>query len=184
MIIIKKFKPISYRKGFTLIELMITVSLIVILSAILLQVINPATLRAKTRDQQRVAGLKQIQAALELYFADYRAYPDPSGTGTGSWLVLELGGSDALSTALTPYMDTVPLDPLYEGSTSDSDPCSNGTTNSRYNYWSDGADYVLTAQMEIFTSIESSPCTSIPKVTASCGTGFANSSICYGVVAP
>jgi len=163
-------------KGFTLIELMITVSLIVILSAILLQVINPSALRAKTRDQQRIADLKRIQAALELYFADKRTYP------VSGWIVLT--GSDALSTALSSYMDTIPPDPLYEGSTSHPGPCSGGTTNRRYNYWSDGADYVITAQMEIATSIEASPCTAIPKVISSCGASFANSAICYGVVAP
>jgi len=156
---------------------MITVSLIVILSAILLQVINPNALRAKTRDQQRIADLKRIQSALELYFADNRVYP------TGGWLVLT--GSDAVSTMLASYMDTIPLDPLYDSSSSPpSTPCSSGTTNRRYNYWSDGSDYVLTAQMEVPTSIESSPCTAIPEVTFTCGPSFANSAICYGVVAP
>lgn len=165
------------RKGFTLIELMITVSLIVILSAILLQVINPSALRAKTRDQQRVADLKRIQAALELYFADNRTYP------ASNWLVLT--GSDAVSTTLSSYMDTIPTDPLYV-SPSPATPCSSGTTSRRYNYWSDGGDYALTAQMEITTSIEDSPCTAISAVTSSCGAGlaFANSAICYGVVAP
>jgi len=162
-------------KGFTLIELMITVSLIVILSAILLQVINPSALRAKTRDQQRIADLKRIQAALELYFADNRTYP------ASGWIVLT--GSDTLSTTLSSYMDTIPTDPLYV-SPSLATPCTSGTTSRRYNYWSDGGDYALTAQMEIATSIKTSPCTAIPKVISSCGASFANSTICYGVVAP
>ena len=173
---IRKFISTSRKKGFTLIELMITVSLIAILSAILLQVINPTALRSKTRDQQRIADLKRIQSALELYFADNRVYP------VGGWLVIT--SSDVLSNKLTLYMDTVPLDPLYAGSTANAGPCGSGTTNRRYNYWSDGADYVLTAQMEISTSITSSPCTSIPKVISTCGSNFGNSGICYGVTAP
>ena len=62
------------RGGFTLIELLVVIAIIGILSAVVLASLNSA--RQKSRDAKRVADLKQVQLALELYFDDNSsAYP-------------------------------------------------------------------------------------------------------------
>ncbi|MSU73655.1 prepilin-type N-terminal cleavage/methylation domain-containing protein [Candidatus Kaiserbacteria bacterium] len=63
----------SYKKGFTLIELLVVIAIIGILSSIVLASLNSA--RKKGRDARRVADIKQIQLALELYYDAHSNYP-------------------------------------------------------------------------------------------------------------
>jgi type II secretion system protein G len=62
-------------KGFTLIELLVVIAIIGILSSVVLASLNSA--RQKARDARRIADIKQIQLALELYAGDNSGeYPD------------------------------------------------------------------------------------------------------------
>lgn len=56
-------------KGFTLIELIITISILAILVAILVVAINPAEQLARSRDAKRVADLDALRSAINLYLA-------------------------------------------------------------------------------------------------------------------
>ena len=60
--------------GFTLVELMVVVSVLSILSAVLYVNFNDA--RAQSRDAERKADLRNIQSALELYNNKYGRYPE------------------------------------------------------------------------------------------------------------
>lgn len=60
-------------KGFTLIELLVVIAIIGILSSVVLASLNSA--RQKSRDARRVADIKQVQLALELYFDSNANYP-------------------------------------------------------------------------------------------------------------
>lgn len=60
-------------KGFTLIELLVVIAIIGILSSVVLASLNTA--RLKSRDTRRLADIKQIQLALQLYFDANGAYP-------------------------------------------------------------------------------------------------------------
>lgn len=63
------------QRGFTLIELLVVVAIIGLLSSVVLASLNTA--RQKGRDARRIADLKQLQVALELYYAsNSNAYPD------------------------------------------------------------------------------------------------------------
>lgn len=103
------------KKGFTLVELLVVIAIIGLLSTLAVVALNSA--RAKARDAKRVADVKQMQTALELYFNDQNAYPSESAD-------LELGGtnSDTLSSGAAPdgwtsdstgttYMGLVPAAP-------------------------------------------------------------------------
>lgn len=63
----------SYKRGFTLIELLVVIAIIGILSSIVLASLNSA--RKKGRDARRIADVKQIQLALELYYDANSNYP-------------------------------------------------------------------------------------------------------------
>ena len=63
----------SNSKGFTLIELLVVIAIIGLLSTLAVVALNSA--RQKSRDSKRVADIKQMQTALELFFADANGYP-------------------------------------------------------------------------------------------------------------
>lgn len=60
-------------RGFTLIELLVVIAIIGILSSVVLASLNSA--RQKGRDGRRVADVKQLQLALELYYDANGSYP-------------------------------------------------------------------------------------------------------------
>lgn len=61
-------------RGFTLIELLVVIAIIGMLSSVVLASLNSA--RAKSRDARRLADMKQIQIALELYYDTNGGYPN------------------------------------------------------------------------------------------------------------
>lgn len=61
------------KKGFTLIELLVVIAIIGLLST--LAVVALSSARTKARDSKRVADMKQVQTAMELYYNTNSAYP-------------------------------------------------------------------------------------------------------------
>lgn len=90
------------RQGFTLIELLVVIAIIGILSSVVLASLNSA--RKKGRDARRVADVKQLQLALELFYDANGAYPATTSVA----LLVDNG-----------YIATIPTDP---------------TNSKRYNY--------------------------------------------------
>jgi len=106
-------------KGFTLIELLVVIAIIGLISSIVLVSLNSA--RVKARDAKRIAEIKQIQTALELYYDDNSAYPlSPScgatipsanwcnsvqGLSNGHWI------KDSSGSNLGSYINQDPIDP-------------------------------------------------------------------------
>ncbi len=68
-----KQKPMFTVAGFTLVELMVTVAIIAVLSAIVTA--NFSSARSKSRDAKRVSDVAQIQLALEFFFDRCNQYP-------------------------------------------------------------------------------------------------------------
>lgn len=103
-------------KGFTLIELLVVIAIIGLLSTLAVVSLNNA--RSKSRDARRVADVKQMQTALELYFNDVGNYPAPPAAlacgpvlgDTGSCCISFTSGI-ASPCAGTVYMKSIPLDP-------------------------------------------------------------------------
>lgn len=87
------------QKGFTLIELLVVIAIIGLLSTLSILALNTA--RARARDAKRVADVKQIQTALEMYFNDAGSYPDSASVTAGGSIAY---GSNT-------YLKTIPKPP-------------------------------------------------------------------------
>jgi len=114
-------------KGFTLIELLVVIAIIGLLSTLAVVALNNA--RQKSRDARRVADVKQIQTALELYYNDCNRYPT-TVIGGGA-----IAGSDGTCSPAntTTYMNSVPKTPAPADGT-----CGGGSTAMNYTYTSTG----------------------------------------------
>ncbi len=120
-------------KGFTLVELLVVISIIALLGSIVFTALNSA--RARSRDARRVADIRQIQLALEMYYDTNGSYPAaaPWTGGTGNcWGTV----TDNYIPGLAPaYIPTLPLDPK---------PTNCGSV---YLYGSTGTDYKIMAHV-------------------------------------
>lgn len=105
------------KRGFTLIELLVVIAIIGILSSVVFSSISNA--RMKGRDARRVADLKQIALALELYFDANGQYPSVFGypLNTGSYYDYSDDPTSwgDLQTKLQPYIPKLPKDPINNG---------------------------------------------------------------------
>lgn len=116
-----KSSKLQALRGFTLVEILIVVSIIGLLASIVL--VGLGSFRSRGRDARRVADLREIQNALELYYGKAGSYP------SGNWGGLKQTLVDAEI-----------------GVTAISDDPSGGSNH--YHYGSSGQSYVLGARLE------------------------------------
>lgn len=106
-------------KGFTLIEMLIVVAIIGILSSLIL--VGLASFRSRGRDARRVADVKQVQNALEVYYTKNLKYPAVTGgSAEDRWEELTTtvtGGGIGIS--------QLPIDPLSPSQDYDYKECNN-----------------------------------------------------------
>ena len=144
---LKNFSVTPKGGGFTLIELLVVVAIIGILSSVILASLNSA--RTKARDTRRIADLRQIRTALELFY-DANGYYPQSGCGwdCNGYKYSNDSSWDSLATDLAPYIKSLPKDAI---NTAGCPPWNNNCYS--YAYGNVGrttytAQYDLTAQLE------------------------------------
>ena len=102
-------------RGFTLIELLVVIAIIGVLATVVLASLNTA--RRKSRDARRVADIKQVQLALELYFDGAGAGNYPTGNATAcDGTSANVYGLQVLVT--NGYIASIPHDPNAPAATS------------------------------------------------------------------
>jgi len=113
-------------RGFTLIELLVTIAVIGILSSMVFVSFNSA--RSTAHDARRIAEIRQLMTALELYYDANGHYPVSSGgcgatSPNGGWCnsVESLAGGhwihdSGAANVLSPFMPVEPTDPQQESS--------------------------------------------------------------------
>lgn len=107
------------RKGFTLIEMIITIGILGVLASIVLAVVNPLAQFQKSNDARRKGDLSQLQRALEQYYQDHGQYPHSAGgTGSPTYSIVDFSKINTnppvgitWGAQWTPYMNFLPKDP-------------------------------------------------------------------------
>lgn len=113
------FSRSARSRGFTILELLVSIAIIGLLTAIVLFMLTEA--RSKSRDARRFEDIKQIQNALELQSVGQSGH--------------YLSGTDLTPLVTGGYIAILPTDPLntgaygytYQGLTSSSAACDSGT---------------------------------------------------------
>ena len=81
---------LNNKKGFTLIEILVVVSIIGLLSSVFL--VGLGGFRSRGRDARRLADLRQVQNALEIYYTKCQRYPAGVNCAAGdpaTWSALQ-----------------------------------------------------------------------------------------------
>lgn len=118
------FRRFSAERAFTLVEILIVISIIAILSSVVFASVRKARIRA--RDARRLSDIGQIVIALNLYASDHDGYPSTLENGDW-WHCLgmrsdqscwrgEYSGLDSVNAKLAPYISPIPLDPRNDAS--------------------------------------------------------------------
>jgi len=122
------------RRGFTLIELMVVIAIIIILAAIAIP--NYLTMTQRAKKSRIASDMATLATGLETFKTDWGTYPKNGGTAepvdvSGKKVYDELTGTGTLATntGTTGTGETAPIEYLKPGTmTSIVDPFKNGTT--------------------------------------------------------
>jgi prepilin-type N-terminal cleavage/methylation domain-containing protein len=147
------------RKGFTIVEIIVSIIVLAALAGVAISVINPTRFTSTARDSKRMTGIKIVQTALEFYYSANGSYV-PEGTTHDEITALHKINAFICEAGIPgkycpTYMDEVPTWPpiptnspaLAEGVS-----CTRiGTSYVHYEnyfYWSNGSSYSLAMTLE------------------------------------
>lgn len=122
------------KKGFSLVEILVVVTIISVLASI--AAVSYSRFVKQSKDARRKTDIEQIRASIEMYRNFNSVYPTPAGA-TG----MAFGTGNITDASATKYMSLIPNDPTYSAS---------DVTTTTYYYTSSGTyqDYTLCAYLE------------------------------------
>ena len=151
--------PTTSKKGFTLIELMVAITIIAIISTIGLITYSKA--QGLGRDAKRKQDLRSIAIALELFYQKNKRYPcsgagwfDWQDSNSNNWLTDSSACTGGTNQKISPeYISTMPKDPINTGlpvGAFDSPVSGYGywSVNSTYGTCMPGQYYILATLLE------------------------------------
>jgi prepilin-type N-terminal cleavage/methylation domain-containing protein len=118
-------------KGFTLIEMLLVVAIIGFLVAILLPSVG--TFGADAKDKAVKADLRQLKAALEVYYISFGVYPPDTSWGDETSFLITADGTSGYQRLI----DQFPADPYGKAAVANHTPS--------YNYDVDGDTFIITS---------------------------------------
>lgn len=120
----------SSKNGFTIIELLVAISIIAVLSVV--GMVMYSNVQKSARTAKRIGDLRAVKDALETYKTATGAYPVAGAwtvaNGCGQWT--QVAPNQVIPGLVPNYMQAVPTD-----------PGMNNTSLSCYLYYSNGTDY-------------------------------------------
>ena len=128
------------KAGFTLIELLVVIAIIGLLASVVLLALNGA--RQKSRDAKRLADVRQIASAMELFFNDVSAYPSAGYSSAQTFGSADTSAYNPSGTKilLTPtYIGLIPTAPLPQDGN-----CTTAQNSYGYQASNTGNTYTLT----------------------------------------
>lgn len=150
-------------RGFTMIELMVVISIIGLLSSVIISSVSVS--RDKANVAQRLSSAKEVEKALEVYYSNTGSYPNTSGSWSS--LCSTWGGDTNWIPGLTPtYLARLPRD-----------PDTNGSNACCYMYRSNGTDFKLTIAYQCATKINTATYGSFSRFIDPARDGGSNSSL-------
>jgi restriction system protein len=114
---IKKPKPLKSPKGFTLMEVLIIIALIILLATAVLVFFNPKRMIEKAWDAKRKNDLNTLRKVLEDYYNDHSCYPPPNKVCYNSPTLIigtyncNICGTEPTSPNFSPYLSVLPCNP-------------------------------------------------------------------------
>jgi len=125
-------------KGFTLVELLVVISIISFLSSVVITNVNNA--RIASRDVLRIQNIRTLQTVLEAYYADNGLYPKTFNVGSPLIKYAEClaNPNDYIPNVTPVYISVLPSDPALD--------CA--STAHSWSYASNGIDYKLITHIE------------------------------------
>lgn len=136
----------TFRKGFTLIELIVTMGIISLLAAAIVAVLRPMDYIMKSRDTRRMSDLKVIQTALEQFYGENSRYP--------STAEINVASSNPFTYNSVTYLNVMPVDPA-------------GSATPYCYFQGDCGGTASTAKYTLCAQLEASSGTSCPSACAS-----------------
>lgn len=131
------FKRHHTKKGFTVVELLVTISIIGILTSITFA--SFAQSQKKARMTKRISDLKAMQNALEFYYAVNKSYPNTNSLWISECKEFEAAGTNVIPGLVPNYISRIPTDPQSSPDTSSGRPSGKNC----YLYRSNGVDYAF-----------------------------------------
>lgn len=107
------------RKGFTLLELMLVIAIIVSLLSIIIFIVRPADVLNNTKATKRSADKESIEKGLDAYISKQAVIPSSlMSLGEGQYDICRMGQTNCTANSVSldelvssGYLETIPFDP-------------------------------------------------------------------------
>lgn len=128
--------------AFTLVELLIAVSVMLILTAVTIMLLNPTKLRSDANETKSLSELGTLTSALEFYYSDKQSYPATlDALTTGNYISDAALLTDETPTAYCYLTKGTPVS-TYKICTKSGKTTALDITNVKVNYTDTGCSYV------------------------------------------